>query len=134
MKTRFDKKYGLYSVLLLAAMLIMMFFSTSAEFNRNVGNVCFVILIYCLVQTFIVVSKKITIYCVAGFALLFEVSKSFNWIENLGLSDCPVFSNLLGATFSFDNIWSYVAGLAMVWLLEFYQDDTRPRKRKFFGF
>lgn len=134
MKLKFDKKYGLYSVLVLAAMLFMMFFSTNVEFNRNVGNVGFVILIYCLVQTFFGVSKKITVYCVAGFALLFEISKSFGWIENLGFSDCPVFSNLLGANFSFDNIWSYVAGLAMVWLLEFYQDDTRPGKRKFFGF
>lgn len=134
MKIKFDKKYGLYSVLVLAAMLVMMFFSTNTDFNRNVGNVGFVILIYCLVQTFFVLSKKITIYCVAGFALLFEISKSFDLTENLGLSDCPVFTNLLGATFSFDNIWSYVAGCAMIWLLEFYQDDTRPRKRKFFGF
>jgi len=133
-KIKFDKKYALYSVLVLAAMLIAMFFSTNTDFNRNVGNVGFVILIYCLVQTFFGVGKKITIYCVAGFALLFEISKSFDLIKNLGLSDCPVFANLLGATFSFDNIWSYAAGCAVIWLLEFYQDDTGPKRRKFFGF
>lgn len=134
MKIRFNKKYGLCSVGLILIGVLLMFWIKDAEFNRNVGNVVFVILIYCLLLTFVEINKKATIIGIGVFALIFEVSKIFGWVKEVGLSENFIFSNLLGDKFNFDNVWSYVAGCAMIWLLEFYKDEKHPRKRKFLGF
>ncbi len=134
MKFRFNKKYALMAVLLTVALIILMLFSNNLRMNASFGNIGFTVLIYCLIQAFIKMDKKLTLIITGLFCLIFEISKSFDWIEKLNWSENPVFSNLLGNNFNIDNIWSYIIGCGMIYMLEFYQDTGRPRKKKLFGF
>lgn len=134
MKFRFNPKYAIYSASLLAVAGILIFLISDDEFNRNVGNVIFVLLAYCLVQTFFEADKKNCLYAVGSLALIFEFSKTAGWIDSTGLADNLIIRGLTGSEFSFDHILSYTAGCAMIWLLEFYKDEGRPRKKKFLGF
>lgn len=134
MKIKFEKKYGLYCIGLIATMALLALFLHDKDFSKSVGNVIFVILLYCLSQTFFEFNKKTAIIAAAVFCLLLEVSKTFGWVQETGLSNNLFFANLFGVYFDFDNIWSVIAGGALVYVLEFYDDNTRPRKKKFFGF
>lgn len=134
MKFRIDKRYGFYTVLLLAALLAMAYFVNNDEFNKNIGSVALVIFLYCLVMTFLDANKKAVVITVSILALLFGVSLSFGWLESLGWQNSRIFTHMLGTDFEFNNVWSYLVGGALVYMLEFYDNDTRPKKKKFLGF
>ena len=67
-----------------------------------------------------------------GFLL--EFSKLSDWPEKMGIANSPIFENLLDSQFNFDNLWLVAASGAVIWLLEFYDNDRPLKKKKFFGF
>ncbi len=134
MKFHFDKKYFLYFLGLLLVEILIALFVKNPTIRGAIGDVLVVILIYCFIQAFIVVDKKKTIIGVGIFAILVEISQAFKLVEKLNLQDNKIISTILGTTFDLNDIWAYVAGCALVWMLEFYDDDSRPKKKKFLGF
>ena len=134
MKFRFDKKYFLYFLGLLIVEILIALFVENPMIRGSVGDVLVVILIYCFIQAFFQINKKKTIIGVGIFALLVEISQAFQVVEKLNLQDNKFFSTVLGTTFDLNDIWAYLAGCAVVWMLEFYDDDSRPKKKKFLGF
>lgn len=134
MKFRFDKKYFLYFLGLLIVEILIALFVENPMIRGSVGDVLVVILIYCFIQAFFQINKKKTIIGVGIFALLVEISQAFHLVEKLNLQDSKFFSTVLGTTFDLNDIWAYLAGCAVVWMLEFYDDDSRPKKKKFLGF
>ena len=131
---RFDKKYALYFLGLLIVEILIALFVKNEIIRGAIGDVLVVILIYCFIQTFLKVDKKKTIIGVGIFAILIEVAQAFKLVEKLNLQDNKFFSTVIGTTFDLNDIWAYVAGCALVWMLEFYDDDSRPKKKKFLGF
>lgn len=134
MKFRFDKKYFLYFLGLLIVEILIALFVENPMIRGSVGDVLVVILIYCFIQAFFQINKKKTIIGVGIFALLVEISQAFHLVEKLNLQDNKFFSTVLGTTFDLNDIWAYLAGCAVVWMLEFYDDDSRPKKKKFLRF
>lgn len=134
MKFRFDKKYFLYFLGLLIVEVLIALFIKNEFIRSSVGDVLVVILIYCFIQAFFAVDKKKTIIGVGIFALLVEISQAFKLVEKLNLQDSQFFTTVLGTTFDLNDIWAYLAGCAVVWMLEFYDDNPRPKKKKFLGF
>lgn len=131
---RFDKKYALYFLGLLIVEILIALFIKNEIIRGAIGDVLVVILIYCFIQTFLKVDKKKTIIGVGIFAILIEVAQAFKLVEKLNLQDNKFFSTVIGTTFDLNDIWAYVAGCALVWMLEFYDDGSRPKKKKFLGF
>lgn len=134
MKFRFDKKYFLYFLGLLIVEILIALFIQNETIRGAIGDVLVVILIYCFLQAFFQMDKKKTIIGVGIFALLVEISQAFKLVEKLNLQDNKFFSTVLGTTFDLNDIWAYLAGCAVVWMLEFYDDDSRPKKKKFLRF
>ncbi len=134
MKVRFDKKYALYFTGLLIVEILIALFVKNEIIRGSVGDVLVVILIYCFIQTFFNFDKKKTIIGVGIFAVLVEISQALNLVEKLNLQDNRFFATVLGTTFDLNDLWAYVAGCAIVWMLEFYDDNPRPKKKKFLGF
>lgn len=134
MKFRFDKKYFLYFLGLLIVEILIALFVENPMIRGSVGDVLVVILIYCFIQAFFQINKKKTIIGVGIFALLVEISQAFHLVEKLNLQDNKFFSTVLGTTFDLNDVWAYLAGCAVVWMLEFYDDDSRPKKKKFLRF
>lgn len=134
MKFRFDKKYFLFFLGLLIVEILIALFVENPMIRGSVGDVLVVILIYCFIQAFFQINKKKTIIGVGIFALLVEISQAFHLVEKLNLQDNKFFSTVLGTTFDLNDVWAYLAGCAVVWMLEFYDDDSRPKKKKFLRF
>lgn len=129
---RFDKKYGLIFLAILIVEIIIALFVKNPTIRGSVGDVLVVILIYCFIQTFFNFDKAKTIIGVGIFAILIEISQAFNLVEKLGLQDNKFASTVIGTTFDMNDIWAYVAGCALVYMLEFSNENTRPKRRKFF--
>lgn len=134
MKFRFDKKYFLYFLGLLIVEILIALFVENPMIRGSVGDVLVVILIYCFIQAFFQINKKKTIIGVGIFALLVEISQAFHLVEKLNLQDNKFFATVLGTTFDLNDVWAYLAGCAVVWMLEFYDDESRPKKKKFLRF
>lgn len=134
MKFQFDKKYFLYFLGLLIVEILIALFVKNPTIRGAIGDVLVVILIYCFIQAFFVVDKKKTIIGVGIFAILVEISQAFHLVEKLNLRENPFFATVMGTTFDLNDIWAYAAGCAVVWMLEFYDDGSRPKKKKFLGF
>lgn len=134
MKFRFDKKYFLYFLGLLIVEILIALFVENPMIRGSVGDVLVVILIYCFIQAFFQINKKKTIIGVGIFALLVEISQAFHLVEKLNLQNSKFFATVLGTTFDLNDVWAYLAGCAVVWMLEFYDDESRPKKKKFLRF
>lgn len=129
---RFDKKYGLIFLALLIVEIIIALFIKNPMIRGSVGDILVVILIYCFIQTFFNFDKAKTIVGVGIFAILLEIAQGFNLVEKLGLQDNKFASTIIGTTFDMNDIWAYIAGCALVYMLEFSNENTRPKKRKLF--
>lgn len=131
---RFNKKYALYFLGLFVVQILIGAFIKNPAFQENVGNMILVITIYCLLQALFNFNKKWTIFGVGIAAFVFEISKSYDIIEKLNLGDNHTLASLFGSGFNFNNVWSYLVGCAIIYMLEFYNDNTRPKKKKFLRF
>lgn len=129
---RFDKKYGLIFLAILIVEIIIALFVKNPMIRGSVGDILVVILIYCFIQTFFNFDKAKTIIGVGIFAILLEIAQGFNLVEKLGLQDNKFASTVVGTTFDMNDIWAYIAGCALVYMLEFSNENTRPKKRKLF--
>lgn len=129
---RFDKKYGLIFLAVLIGEIIIALFIKNPTIRGSIGDVLVVILIYCFIQTFFNFDKAKTIIGVGIFAILIEILQAFDLIEKLNLQDNKLASTVIGTTFDMNDIWAYVAGCALVYMLEFSNENKRPKKRKLF--
>ena len=129
---RFDKKYAIYSAILLAIEICIALFVKNETIRGSIGDVLVVILIYCFIQAFFNSDKKKTIIGVGIFAVLIEISQAFDLIEKLNLQNNKFASTIIGTSFDVNDIWAYVAGCGIVYLLEFYDEKPTGRNRKLF--
>src|SRR5690606_32200671 len=132
MKFQFDKKYFLLFLVILVAEIIFLVLVTNPVIVRTAGNLLGVILIYCFLQTFFNFNKAKTIIMIGVLALLVEFSQAFHVFEKWGIQDNTFLAAIPGNTFDVNDIWAYVAGCAMIYMLEFSNDNKRPKKRKLF--
>lgn len=116
-------------ILIVEIMIVL--FIQNETIRGSIGGILTVILLYCFIQAFFGVDKKKTIIGVGVFAVLVEISQAFKPIEKLNLQENPIFPTLVG-TFDLNDIWAYLAGCALVWMLEFSNENKRPQRRKFF--
>lgn len=132
MKFRFDKKYALFFISLLVIEAVIALFVKNEAMRGTVGDVLVVILIYCFIQAFFNLNRKRTIIGVGIFALLVEISQAFHLVEKLSLQDNKFAATVIGTSFDVNDIWAYVAGCGLVYILEFYDEKPNKRKRKLF--
>lgn len=131
---RFEKKYGLFFILLLAAEIALALFIDNQAFVDNFGSLLMIPLIYCLIMTFLNFKRKRVLLAVGIFAVLLLFAQGFGWLQEWGIGENRVLSVIFGNEFKFNNIWSYSAGAVLVYLLEFQGQDKRPKKRGFLDF
>lgn len=132
MKLRFDKKYGLIFIVILVIEILIALYITNPMVRGTFGDILVIILIYCFIQTFLELDKAKTIIGIGLFAVLIEISQAFHLVEKLNLQNNKFVSTVIGNTFDMNDIWAYVAGCALIYMLEFSNENKRPRKRKLF--
>lgn len=132
MKFRFHKTYALLFVLLLMVEILIALYAQDKMLRGFVGDVLVVGLIYCFILMLFDANKKKTIIGVGIFALLVEISQAFHVVEKLGFQDNKLMYTILGTHFDINDIWAYMGGCALIWILEFYDEKPTKRRRKLF--
>lgn len=120
MKSRFGfyKYYFLLSLLLLVIEFII-----GADFHDAVirpygGDFIVVVLMYCVVKSFVNAPVFQTACFVLVFAVLVEISQYFHLIKLLGWQHSAFARLMLGTSFSFTDMLAYVLGIVLVIIVE----------------
>lgn len=130
MDYRFNKKYGFIFLTILIIEILIAYFVTNPMIKESIGNTLVIVLIYSLIQTFFDFDKLKTIIGVGIFALLVKVTQL--WLMDNFNPENKLLSTLIGNTFDMNDIWAYIAGCALIYMLEFSNENKRPKKRKLF--
>lgn len=131
MRFRFNKTYALlFAVLVIAEILIVLY--GSGDLRNYAGDILVMGLIYCFLLAFMDLNRKKTIIWIGVFALVIEVLQLIPLVGELGLQNNRLATTILGTQFDFNDLWAYVAGCGLIYLLEFYDEKPSGRKRKLF--
>lgn len=129
---KFNLSYFIgFSLLLIIEILIAMY--VFDDFVRPfLGDFLVVILIYCLVKSFI----KNRIFTVALGVLLFsflvEIAQYFKIVKILGLSQSKLANIIIGNSFSFIDLLMYTLGIAFVLMIEFFLNKNQKAQHGIF--
>ncbi|MDO3643345.1 DUF2809 domain-containing protein [Mucilaginibacter sp. L3T2-6] len=118
MKSRFSKWYFLSAILLFTVEFII-----GADFHDTIvrpygGDFLVVILIYCIIKSFVNMPPVTTALAVLMLSYIVEISQYFHLIKLLGLQHSNLAKILLGTSFSFTDILAYTLGIITVLIVE----------------
>ena len=85
-----------------------------------IGDVLVVILIYCFIKSFLEVKVLLTALFVLLFAFSIEFLQYMNIVEKLSLQNSKIARTLIGTSFSWADILTYIIGIVMVILVEYF--------------
>jgi hypothetical protein len=114
----FNKNYFTLFLLILATEFIIALYIHDAFIRPYVGDVLVVVLIYCFVKAFLNTLALPTALGVLIFSYVVETLQYFNIVEVIGLGHSRVARIVIGSSFSWLDILSYTAGIAIVLLTE----------------
>lgn len=110
----FNRKYFYLAVLLFLIEVYIAVFVNDRFIRPFGGDVLVVILIYCFVRAFWKINTNIAALSVFIFACAIEGLQYFNLIDRLGWRQYQLLVIILGTTFSWDDIFAYAIGTAIV--------------------
>ncbi|MCW4469885.1 DUF2809 domain-containing protein [Flavobacterium sp. MFBS3-15] len=114
----FKRNYFLLTILLFITEVLIALYVHDKIIRPYGGDVLVVILIYCFVRTFF--NWRVVPVAVGTllFAFLVETMQYFKIIEILGLQDSSFFRIVIGTSFAWMDMLTYVIGIAIVLLAE----------------
>lgn len=108
---------GIFVLLFICELLIARFYFS--DFVRSyLGDVLVVILLWSLVRIFVPEKIRLLPLWVFIFASLIETGQYFNYTELLGVSEYPLLCTLMGTSFAWGDILSYLAGCILCGAVE----------------
>ncbi|MFT3702011.1 MAG: DUF2809 domain-containing protein [Agriterribacter sp.] len=115
---KFNLAYFILAILLFIVEVFIALYSHDSILRAYIGDVLVVILIYCMVKAFFDTPVVITAIAVLLFSFVIETLQYFNIVNKLGLQHSAIAKVVIGTSFSWVDIWSYVAGIAIVLIAE----------------
>src|SRR6478609_2952573 len=120
MMLTFNKNYFVLTVLIFIVEVVIALFATDNFIRSYFGDVLVVILIYCFVKSFI----NLPILSLAIGVLLFSFTIEFlqycKIVNKLGLGKSAIARTVIGTSFAWFDILSYVAGFVTILVVEKY--------------
>lgn len=114
----FHKNYFLLTLLLFAVEVIIALFIHDSIIRPYVGDIIVVILIYFFVKSFFNLPVLPTALGVLLFAFGIETLQYFNFIVILGLEKSKLATTLIGNSFAWMDLLTYVIGVVIVIITE----------------
>jgi hypothetical protein len=118
---KFDRRYFISTLILFAIEVFIAVFIRDRFIRPFIGDVLVVILIYCLVKSFIKLPAKRTAMSVLIFAVTIEILQYFQLVDRLGLRDNRIAHIVIGATFDWMDLVAYATGTAIVIAVEHHR-------------
>jgi len=116
----FNKYYFALTILIFLVEVLIALFVNDNFVRPYLGDVLVVILIYCFIKSFL----KLPVLTVAVFVLLFSFTIEFlqflNIVEKLNLEKSKIARIVIGTSFSWIDLLTYIIGIAIVILIEKY--------------
>ncbi|MDB4918985.1 DUF2809 domain-containing protein [Mucilaginibacter sp.] len=114
----FNKSYFIFTLFLLIIEFIIGADIHDAVIRPYGGDLLVVILIYCLIKSFINAPAFKTACRVLLFSYIIEVSQYFHLVKLLGLQHSKIAKILLGTSFYFTDLLAYTLGIVLVIIVE----------------
>lgn len=121
----YKKNYFFLAFILFLVEVLIALFLNDRFIRPYAGDFLVVIFLYCLVRSFFKTSVIQTLVGVLIFAILIEVLQLFPVLEYFGLKGNIYLAVILGTTFEWMDIFIYVAGCSLVFLIEKWRSRDR---------
>ena len=115
---KFNSSYFFSFIIIFIIEVCIALFVHDNFIRPYLGDVLVVILIYCFVKSFWNVPVVKTSIAVLLFAFAIETLQYFSLVEKLNLQDNKLAKTVIGTSFAWEDIWAYVAGIAVVIVAE----------------
>lgn len=122
------RNYFVAAVVLFVIEVAIALFIDDNFVRPYVGDVLVVMLIYCVVKAFWNTPVFTTAGCVLLFAFGIELLQYFNIIKKLGLQQIKLARTVIGTSSEWFDLISYVAGIAIVLLIEKFRNQFHNKK------
>jgi Protein of unknown function (DUF2809) len=114
----FCKKYFILTLLLFLTEVLIALFAHDKIIRPYFGDLLVVILLYCLVKSFLSSSITITALSVLLFSYLVETLQYFHLVHRLGLGHSKIANIIIGNYFAWMDILAYTLGILIVFGIE----------------
>ena len=123
----FNKNYFILSVIIFITEVLIALFVRDSFIRPYFGDFLVVILLYCMVRSFLNYPVPVVVMAVLLFAYLMETLQYFKLVELLGLEGSKLATTLIGTDFAWMDMLAYTLGaVAIIWV-ERRQAVTVPR-------
>ncbi len=115
---RFQKKYFLLGVFLFGIEVLIAVYIQDGFIRPYLGDFLVVILLYCLIKSFIDIPVLSLSISVLLFSYVVEILQYFNFVQLIGLEDSRLANIIIGNSFAWKDLLAYTFGILMVLWLE----------------
>ena len=116
----FNKNYFSFAILIFSIEVLIAFFVNDDFVRPYLGDVLVVILLYCFFKSFFKLSVLIVALFVLTFSFTIEFLQYLNIVEKLSLEKSKIARTVIGTSFSWIDLLTYIAGIAIVIVVEKY--------------
>ena len=116
----FNKTYLLLAILVFAIEVSIAVFVHDGFVRPYVGDVLVVVLLYCLLKSFVSIPVFRACIIVLFVAFAIEAAQAVNLVHRLGLGHLAIARTVLGTSFSWADLVCYTIGLAGVYAAELF--------------
>lgn len=116
----FNKNYFGLTILFFVIEVLIALFVHDSFVRPYLGDVFVVVLIYCFFKTFLKLPVVTVAIMVLLFAFVIEFLQFFTIVEKLYLEKSKIAKTVIGTSFSWIDILTYIVGIAIVIVVEKY--------------
>lgn len=124
----FKKRYARLTLLLFGIEVLIALFVRDNFIRPYVGDYLVVILLYCFVCTFLLISKRIIAVAVLLFAFIIEGLQYIHIVKWLGLAHNKFARTVIGDGFEWYDLLAYTLGILTVLVFENKRTRSHPVK------
>ncbi len=115
---KFQKNYFLLALFLFITEILIAVYVHDEIIRPYLGDFLVVILLYCMVKSFLNIPVLPTALAVLVFSYTIEILQYFNLVNRLGLRHSKLATVVIGSSFEWIDLVAYTAGIAAVLLAE----------------
>jgi hypothetical protein len=116
----FNKNYFGFTILIFLIEVLIALYVNDSFVRPYLGDVLVVILIYCFLKSFLKLPVLTAAIAVLVFSFTIEFLQFLNIVEKLGLEKSKIARTVIGTSFSWIDLLSYIVGITIVLIIEKY--------------